>query len=668
MIGKTISHYKILEKLGEGGMGVVYKAEDTKLQRTVALKFLPAEFTRNPDAKARFMKEARAASALDHPRIGTIYEINDTDDGHMYISMAYYEGETLKEVIKRGPRTPKQAIELVLQVANGLATAHDKEIIHRDIKPANIIITKEGFVKIVDFGLAKLGDTTKITKSGTSMGTPAYMAPEQVKGMQVDHRCDLWSLGIIFYELLTGRLPFTGDNEMTMMYSIVNDDPPPPSLFNAEVPSQIEELIQKTIAKELDNRYKSMHEFIKDLKQVGLKLSRGQETVLLEHDRGEQQQLPPEQTMPDADQMKTIAISGKKSKSKTVKPKKSSVKPMLAVAALLILAILGVLNSSKIKAIFKAEAGYVKIESLPAGATIALDGKESGKTTPAVVGPLDKGLHQLSLAAVGFETWSKELSISESDTILESVQLIPVKTQTASLEITSNPEGAAIFFDSMDMGQKTPATLENLSPGAHSIRLTKDGYEPVEEPVTISSGVAKSFSASLTKLPPRVSLDNRTRPKKSVGSLLVESEPQGALISMNGKSTGRQTPYRFTGLQAGNYKILLTLNGYEDEQQNEKVYAGGQSSIKIQLREATPGFLFVQAFVLENGIKRRDASKINVYINGKRLGTGWTTYEIKSGIHSVTAEKPGYKLQQRQQQIRISGGQTKNIELIFVKE
>ncbi|TDI98510.1 MAG: serine/threonine protein kinase, partial [Caldithrix sp.] len=227
LIGKTVSHYKIVDYLGGGGMGMVYKAEDIKLKRTVALKFLPLEFTRNPEAKTRFMKEAHAAASLDHPRIGTIYEVDETDDGHMYIAMAFYEGETLKDVHARGPIPLKRVIELVLQIANGLASAHEKEITHRDIKPANIMITEDGFVKIVDFGLAKLGDSTKITKSGMAMGTPAYMSPEQVKGTQVDHRSDIWSLGIILYELLTRRLPFRGDNEMAMLYNIVNEEPAP---------------------------------------------------------------------------------------------------------------------------------------------------------------------------------------------------------------------------------------------------------------------------------------------------------------------------------------------------------------------------------------------------------------------------------------------------------
>ncbi|MCH8021158.1 serine/threonine protein kinase, partial [candidate division KSB1 bacterium] len=353
MIGKTVSHYKVVDYLGGGGMGVVYKAEDIKLKRTVALKFLPLEFTRNPEAKARFMKEAQAASALDHPRIGTIYEVNETDDGHMYIAMAFYEGETLKDVLERGTIPLKRVIELVLQVANGLASAHEKEITHRDIKPANIMITEDGFVKIVDFGLAKLGDSTKITKSGMAMGTPAYMSPEQVKGTQVDHRSDIWSLGIILYELLTGQLPFRGDNEMSMLYNIVNEEPIPASQYNPEIPSQIEKIIQHSIVKNTSERYASINEFIEDLKQVP---SSGSGQTIAD------QNLKPKKVPVDPDKIKTIVKPAAGSKKPVRKPKAGKGRRVVVAFFFLALLVLGIMNSSKIEALlFKDKTVYLKI-------------------------------------------------------------------------------------------------------------------------------------------------------------------------------------------------------------------------------------------------------------------------------------------------------------------
>ncbi|MCK4943217.1 MAG: serine/threonine protein kinase, partial [Candidatus Aminicenantes bacterium] len=209
MIGKIISHYKILEKLGEGGMGIVYKAEDTKLKRTVALKFLPPELTRDQEAKKRFLHEAQAASALDHLNICNIFEIDETEDGQMYMAMAYYEGQTLKDKISGvgvnggSPLPLNDAINIAIQIAEGLNKAHKKDIVHRDIKSANIMMTDEGVVKILDFGLAKLRGVTKLTKEGTTLGTVAYMSPEQAAGQEADHRSDVWSLGVVLYEMLT---------------------------------------------------------------------------------------------------------------------------------------------------------------------------------------------------------------------------------------------------------------------------------------------------------------------------------------------------------------------------------------------------------------------------------------------------------------------------------
>ncbi len=250
MIGKTVSHYKILEKLGEGGMGVVYKAEDLKLKRIVALKFLPPELTRDAEAKERFIQEAQAASALDHNNICTVYEINETDDGQMFISMACYKGETLKERIDRGPLDVDEAVEIASQIARGLAKAHAGEIVHRDIKPANIFVTEDNEIKIFDFGLAKLSGQIRLTKAGTTVGTAAYMAPEQTSGDDVDQRADIWSLGVVLYEMLTGALPFSGEHEQAVMYSILNKEPEPLSSRRPDIPGDLEAVVAGCLEKE----------------------------------------------------------------------------------------------------------------------------------------------------------------------------------------------------------------------------------------------------------------------------------------------------------------------------------------------------------------------------------------------------------------------------------
>jgi len=265
LIGKTVSHYRILEKLGEGGMGVVYKAEDTKLRRTVALKFLPPEITRDSDAKARFVHEAQAASALQHNNICTIHEIDETPEGQMFICMDYYDGETLSERIKRGPLPLSEAVDIATNIAAGLAKAHEAGMVHRDIKPANLVVTSDGVVKVVDFGLAKLAGATRVTKTGTTVGTVAYMSPEHARGEEVDHRSDLFSLGAVFYELLTGELPFKGDHEAAVLYGVANNDPPALNTYRDDLPSGLQRVIDKALAKDVDDRYQSALEFNDDI-------------------------------------------------------------------------------------------------------------------------------------------------------------------------------------------------------------------------------------------------------------------------------------------------------------------------------------------------------------------------------------------------------------------
>jgi len=268
MIGKTISHYKILEKLGEGGMGVVYKAEDTKLHRPVALKFLPAELTSDEGAKRRFIHEARAASALDHPNIAVVHEVDETNDGRSFICMTYYPGETLQDKIGRGPLEIGEALGITIQIAGGLRRAHEAGIVHRDIKPANILLTEEGVVKIVDFGLAKLSSDVRSSKSGRMAGTAAYMSPEQIQGLSADHRTDLFSLGVVLYEMLGGVRPFSGAHEAAIFYSIVHLEPTRISRVRPEVSPVLESIVDRLLEKDPVRRYQASSELLIDLQSV----------------------------------------------------------------------------------------------------------------------------------------------------------------------------------------------------------------------------------------------------------------------------------------------------------------------------------------------------------------------------------------------------------------
>jgi TolB-like protein/lipoprotein NlpI len=267
MLGKTISHYKILEKLGEGGMGAVYKAQDTKLDRLVALKFLPKHLLCDEEAKQRFEQEAKAASALDHPNIATIYEIDEVG-GECFISMTYIEGNCLKELIKANTFSIEEILNIAIQIAEGLNAAHRRGIVHRDIKPDNLMLSNDGLVKIFDFGLAKLKGVSGLTRIGSTVGTLAYMSPEQAQGIELDRRSDIFSFGVVLYEMITGQLPFKGEHEAAIIYSVLNEAPEPLGRYRANIPEGLQRIIDKILEKDREKRYQQIDELRADLKRL----------------------------------------------------------------------------------------------------------------------------------------------------------------------------------------------------------------------------------------------------------------------------------------------------------------------------------------------------------------------------------------------------------------
>ena len=276
MIGQTISHYRILEKVGEGGMGIVYKAEDTKLHREVALKFLAPQALGTEEERARFRHEAQAAAALDHPSVCPIYEI-DEHEGQLFIAMALIEGQDLSERIAAGPLRIDDALRLAIQIADGLQAAHAKQIVHRDIKPGNIMITTDRRARIMDFGLAKSSAATRVTRAGTTTGTIAYMSPEQTQGQEVDQRTDVWSFGAMLYEMVTGQRPFRGDYEQAVIHSILSEEPEPMTGLRTGVPLELERIAHKAMAKRPDERYQAMGEMLADLRTLQRRLDSGAE-------------------------------------------------------------------------------------------------------------------------------------------------------------------------------------------------------------------------------------------------------------------------------------------------------------------------------------------------------------------------------------------------------
>ena len=278
MIDRNISHYKILGKIGEGGMGVVYKAEDTKLERTVALKFLAAHLLKDAESRKRFEREAKAAAALNHPNICTIHEIDEAE-GRTFLALEFIEGESLQARIERGPLPLEDALDLARQTAAGLEAAHEKAIVHRDIKPGNLLITPKGQLKILDFGLALLTEGSKLTQLDTTLGTIAYMSPEQTMAADTDSRTDIWALGVVLYEMVSGRLPFRGDYDRAVMYSITSEEPEPLTGLRTGVPMELEWMVGKCLAKQAPERYQNAADLIVDLTALLKKMESGKSTI-----------------------------------------------------------------------------------------------------------------------------------------------------------------------------------------------------------------------------------------------------------------------------------------------------------------------------------------------------------------------------------------------------
>ena len=277
LVGKKILHYKIIEKLGQGGMGVVYLADDTKLNRQVAIKFLPNHISKNSDERKRFEIEAQAAASLNHPNIATIYSIEEAGD-KLFIVMEYIKGNNLKDHINSKPFEFNEAIDIALQAVSGLQEAHNNGVIHRDIKTANIMINDKGVVKIMDFGLAKVGAGVQLTKEQSTLGTAAYMSPEQARGQEVDHRSDIWSFGVVLYEMLTGTLPFKGDYEQAIVYGILNEEPEPITTIKSDLPLELERIINKMLSKKINARYSGDEDLIVDLQKVSKEMKFGIKT------------------------------------------------------------------------------------------------------------------------------------------------------------------------------------------------------------------------------------------------------------------------------------------------------------------------------------------------------------------------------------------------------
>ena len=621
MLGQTISHYKIIEKLGAGGMGEVYLADDKKLKRKVALKFLPERFISDPDLKARFNREAQATAALNHPNIATIHAIEEIDD-KMFIVMEYIAGESLKDLISKGSISIDKALEIIIQICQGLSKAHGAGVVHRDIKPANILIDNDGKVKIVDFGLAKLEGVTQLTEKGATMGTPIYMSPEQIKGQNIDHRTDIFSVGVVFYELLSGKVPFDAEELDAIYYSILKKNPKPLSKHISGPTKELQLIIDKALEKNPPKRYPNINTLLQDVRnQVKIR-----------------PRLSP-------------TVTFKKLKTWSIKPTKYRV--ITALSSLVLLLIISIilapkflqnresnLSSTKKADLGESESpnqitplrkedsvrtkspiidiGRLRITSVPSGANIWLNGKLVGGT-PFEDNEIKGGDYDLLARLQGYQDFKQRLTVRQGEL---TTLLANLKSLSGTIEVTSEPSGATILLDGQEVGT-TPTKIQKVKPGTREIVLQKTGFANFTTSVKVESGKVRNVNGRLSAL---------------VGQLQVLVRPYGSIfIDGELKQTNAISQF-MESLNVGQHTVKVVHPDLGTWEKTIEIELDKPEDISIDFNK------FAKVTVLCGDPTGRIVSA-EIFVDSKSIGKS-TPKEtpLRIGKHTIEVRRDGFAL------------------------
>ncbi len=686
MINRTVRNFQIKELIATGGMAAIYKAVQVSLDRIVAVKILHGHLAQDKNFITRFEREAKAAANLKHENIVNIIDYGKAEDVY-FIAMEYIDGRSLKELMGSVKFMPVDiALYIAYEISKGLAHAHQKGMVHRDIKPANILIGYDGTVKIADFGLAQAQDLISVTITGSIVGTPAYMSPEQAAGKKVDNRTDIFSLGVVLYEMITGKKPFCGDNYSSVIHEIITVKPPKPLEANPLINREINDVIEKMLEKDLDRRYENITELCETIhtyfkrtkvdiskKQIGSFVSepdehfkdviekrrekhfeRGLYFMTLGYSKIDEaiNEFTKVLHLAPNDAQAKKHLSELKRKKETTQPKKAEKKPLKSperkaksfipigiilaciVVTVVIYAVMrkrqGVVQPTKDTVV---SFGSVDITSTPDNAVIYLDDKNMQLMTPVVLNSLVIGEHIVRLVKPGYLEYVRSIDVKQGDTI--SLKPLLVKEQEpvvlGSILVRSKPPGATVYLDNRNTGLITPCTLSEIPAGKHWIKLVKKSYAPSEVSREVVASKQLTVDVVLTKA------ETAPVPEKQISYLKINVKPW-AKIYLDGK-------YIETTPIAQPVKVTSGVHALKLENPNFKIW---QKNITFAPNQTVS--MDIKLDVEDGHLKLTVKPWADVYIDGKYYETTpiATPIKLSAGKHALKLINPSYKTVEQQ--------------------